>query len=118
VHARLGIAANRHSALIARDQASCADGLIAARELLRTGQARYAIVAGVDSSPHPRMLKHYIDQRRLMNSGNSNGFFPSEAGCAMLLALDDPSGRAARRSSASAARSSPLRAPSRSGRGG
>ncbi|GJH16163.1 hypothetical protein CBA19CS22_06495 [Caballeronia novacaledonica] len=56
---------------------------------MRTGQARYAIVAGVDSFPHPRMLKHCIDQRRLMNSGNSNRFFPSEAGCAVLLAADD-----------------------------
>lgn len=85
VHQRLGLTPHARSALIALDQAGCAQAMLAATEMLVSGAVRHVIVAGVDSFLDPPMLASFIAQRRLMTASNSNGFFPGEAGCAVLL---------------------------------
>ncbi len=85
VYERLDRPIHRRSAVIARDQAACAQAIIMANQILAAGDARLVIVAGVDSFLDRPMLKGYIDRRRLMTASNSNGFYPGEAGCAVLL---------------------------------
>lgn len=84
VHARLGLPQHPRSALLPLDQAGCAQGMLRAAGLLAAG-ARRVVLAGVDSYLDAATLDACIERRRLMTAANSNGFFPGEAACAVLL---------------------------------
>lgn len=88
---RLGSALHPCSALYAQDQYGCARALVAAQGLLEAGQAAEVVVAGVDSYLQNVTLDTYLERRRLMTPSNSNGFFPGEAACAVLV--KQPSGQ-------------------------
>ena len=85
IESRLKVPPHPASALFPRDQAGCAAALVVAEQLLSKGVARRVVIAGVDSFLHQPTLDAYIEKRRLMTGTNSNGFFPSEAGCAVLI---------------------------------
>lgn len=82
---RLGSAIHPRSALFGGDQTGCADALVVAQDLIERGETRRVIVAGVDSFLSQATLNAYIQRRRLMTPSNSNGFFPGEAACAVLV---------------------------------
>ncbi|WP_280152283.1 hypothetical protein [Piscinibacter sp. XHJ-5] len=87
IETRLDLAHHPRSRVFAQDQAGCAMALLEAQNLIVAGAARRVVIAGVDSFLHQPTLETYIDQRRLMTPGNSNGFFPGEAGCAVLVGM-------------------------------
>ncbi len=93
VAARLQLPQHPHSRVIALDQMGCAQGLLAAAELMRHHGARHVVLCGVDSYLESATLKDFIDRRRLMTSDNSNGFFPGEAACAVLLSATPTPGQ-------------------------
>jgi len=96
VQRRLGLPGHPRSALVALDQVGCAQAMLAAAALLSAGTVKRVIVAGVDSFLDPTTLDAYRARRRLMTASNSNGFFPGEGACAVLLgpAADSaPAGR-------------------------
>ncbi|WP_343634101.1 hypothetical protein [Roseateles sp.] len=86
VHARLGWDAHPRSGLIAADQVGGFLALQQAMALIDGGQARRVVIAGVDSFLHGPTLDALQRRRRLMTTGNSNGFFPGEAGAALRVA--------------------------------
>lgn len=83
--ARFRLHLHPSSKLVPMDQVGCAVALDLAAALIAEGKARRVIVAGVDSFLHQPMLDAFIDKRRVMTPGNSNGFFPGEAGTAVLV---------------------------------
>ncbi|PYN38705.1 MAG: hypothetical protein DME01_00795, partial [Candidatus Rokuibacteriota bacterium] len=85
VYDRLDMPRHPRSALFAGDQAGCAQALLVAQALLERGEAERVVVGGVDSFLHQPTLDGYMDRRRVMTPSNSNGFFPGEAGCAVLV---------------------------------
>ena len=85
VQIRLGLPQHPLSKIFPMDQTGCALALIEAHELIRRAQVKRVIVAGVDSFLHQPTLNVYIEQRRIVTPNNSNGFFPGEAGCAVLI---------------------------------
>lgn len=89
LHAALDVPVNSNSGLFPADQAGCAQAVLRARELIERGDAAEVVVAGVDGFLSQRTMNAYIERRRLMTPTNSNGFFPGEAGCAVLLRADD-----------------------------
>jgi len=60
-------------------------GLREAQNIIDQGLAKYCVVAGVDSFLQQDVVEAYMEQRRIMTASNSNGFFPGEAGCAVLV---------------------------------
>jgi 3-oxoacyl-[acyl-carrier-protein] synthase-1 len=90
VYDRLEIPRHPLSALFPDGQTGCARALIVAETLIGRGQAARVVVAGVDSFLHQPTLNGHMEQRRVMTPSNSNGFFPGEAGCAVLVG---PAGR-------------------------
>jgi 3-oxoacyl-[acyl-carrier-protein] synthase-1 len=92
---RLGHDVPVHSRVFALDQAGCAYALVEAQRLIREGLAERVVVAGVDSFLSEPTLEAYIERRRLMTPDNSNGFFPGEAGCAVLVGIADERGAGA-----------------------
>jgi 3-oxoacyl-[acyl-carrier-protein] synthase-1 len=85
VEARLDLPRHPQSALFPMDQAGCGLALNTALDLIEHAQAKRVIVAGVDSFLHQPTLNAYIQRRRVMTPTNSNGFFPGEAGCSVLV---------------------------------
>jgi 3-oxoacyl-[acyl-carrier-protein] synthase I len=85
VEARLGLRRHAESRLFPLDQAGCAAALSVAHKLIGRRDIRRVIVAGVDSYLDQQMLESYVEKRRIMTPTNSNGFFPGEAGTAVLL---------------------------------
>ncbi|MBV9644482.1 MAG: hypothetical protein JO334_12995 [Verrucomicrobia bacterium] len=85
IESRLNIPHNVNSRLIPRDRVSGIVGLMEARELVERGKAAACIVAGVDSFLNQSVVEAYLERRRIVTAGNSNGFFPGEAGCAVLV---------------------------------
>jgi 3-oxoacyl-[acyl-carrier-protein] synthase-1 len=73
------------SRTFAAGQTGCAQALAHARELIASGRASHVLVAGVDSYIDRETLRAYDQQRRLLCTGNSNGFLPGEAGAAVLV---------------------------------
>jgi 3-oxoacyl-[acyl-carrier-protein] synthase-1 len=90
---RLGVSSHPASRVFPGSQVGCAYALLRASELLSAGKAAACVVAGVDSYLQQATLDGYKEQRRLMTGKNSNGFFPGEAGCALLVV---PAGRVTR----------------------
>lgn len=82
---RLGLPHHAESVIIEAGNVSGVIGLNHAREVLARGLARYCVVAGVDSFLHQEVVEAYMGQRRIMTKTNSNGFFPGEAGAAVLI---------------------------------
>lgn len=85
VQARLGLRRHPLSKIFPMDQVGCAQALIEAHELIQRVEVKQVIVAGVDSFLHQPTLNAYIQRRRVMTPSNSNGFFPGEAGCSVLV---------------------------------
>ncbi|MET0350527.1 MAG: hypothetical protein ABW067_12125 [Rhizobacter sp.] len=86
IAARLGSPLHPASRLFAADQAGCAQALVQARALLARPEVPWVVVAGVDSLLAQDTLEARSASRRLVTGDNSNGFFPGEAGTAVLLA--------------------------------
>lgn len=84
---RLALTRHRDSRVYPHGQVGCAIALQDALQIIESGHANACVVAGVDSFLHQPTLNAYIKRRRLMTASNSNGFFPGEAGCAVLVAL-------------------------------
>jgi len=82
---RLDSALHPRSALFVGDQTGCADALVVAHDLIERGEATRVIIAGVDSFLTQATLDAYMHRRRVMTPGNSNGFFPGEAACAVIV---------------------------------
>ncbi|MEZ2354720.1 hypothetical protein, partial [Caballeronia sp. RCC_10] len=89
VYTRLELPPNRHSALFPRDQFGGVQALVRAQSLIEQGHAQRVIVAGVDSFLHQPTLDAYVQRRRVITRGNFNGFFPGEAGTAVLVGSDE-----------------------------
>ena len=85
VEVRIGLPRHPDSGLIAMDQVGCAQALVVADRLIREGRADRVVVAGVDSFLQRATIEALNNERRLMTPANSNGFFPGEAGCAILI---------------------------------
>lgn len=85
IQAKLGVPQHAESRVYPQGQAGCAHALVHAHRLIAQGKARYCVVAGVDSYLQQESLQAYAQRRRLMTASNSNGFFPGEAGCAVLV---------------------------------
>lgn len=60
--------------------------LHAASNLISNNKASYVVIVGVDTFIRQPLVETYIKQRRVLTEGNSNGFIPGEAACAVLLA--------------------------------
>lgn len=90
---RLELPRHPESRIIAMGDVSGAVGIQRAQEILGTGQARYCVVAGVDSFLQQDVVEAYLEQRRILTKSNSNGFLPGEAGCAVLVG---PQGRSSK----------------------
>src|SRR4051794_11799697 len=82
---RLGLPHHRHSTIFPAGNVSGLLALSHARQALDFGLATYCVVAGVDSFLQQVVAKAYMAQSRIMTKSNSNGFFPGEAGCAVLV---------------------------------
>jgi len=85
LHARLDLPPHPRSRLFPCAQAGGVQALLAAREIIARNEARQVIVAGVDSFLHTDTLDAFMARRRLMTPSNSNGFYPGEAGAAVLI---------------------------------
>jgi 3-oxoacyl-[acyl-carrier-protein] synthase I len=82
---RLNMPHHPQSAVIAMGNVSGSVALVLAREMIDRRMSRYCVVAGVDSFLQQDVVEAYKDQRRIMTKTNSNGFFPGEAGAAVLV---------------------------------
>lgn len=82
---RLGLPHHPESAIIPMGNVSGIFGIQRAQSILQAGLARYCVVAGVDSFVSQDVVNAYMAQRRIVTKTNSNGFFPGEAGCAVLI---------------------------------
>ena len=74
-----------HRKLFANGSVGGVEALSWADEVLEHGDATYCVVAGVDSYLHGPTLEAYYAARRLVAGDNLDGFFPGEAGAAVLL---------------------------------
>jgi 3-oxoacyl-[acyl-carrier-protein] synthase-1 len=82
---RFGRKLHAESRVLPMDQVGCAFALELASGLIDDGKARRVVIAGVDSFLYQPMVDAYVEKRRVMTPGNSNGFFPGEAGTAVLV---------------------------------
>jgi 3-oxoacyl-[acyl-carrier-protein] synthase-1 len=82
---RLDLVHHPQSTLLPMGNVSGVHALSRARQVLAYGLARFCIVAGVDSFVEQEVVEAYMAQNRIMTNSNSNGFFPGEAGCAVLV---------------------------------
>jgi 3-oxoacyl-[acyl-carrier-protein] synthase-1 len=84
---RLGLPRHPESGLVSLGNVSGLVALVQARKLLAGGKVRFCIVAGVDSFLQQEVVESYMEKSRIMTESNSNGFFPGEAGGAVLVGL-------------------------------
>lgn len=82
---RLDLPHHSQSSVIALGNVSGIVALARAREIIDRQLARYCVIAGVDSLLQQEVVEAYMDQGRIMTKSNSNGFFPGEAGAAVLV---------------------------------
>ncbi len=83
------IGPDQRSRIVAHGRPSGHVALDHARRLLASGEARFVMIAGVDSYLTSSAVAHYLGQSRLLTPDNPNGFIPGEAAAAVLCA---PSG--------------------------
>jgi 3-oxoacyl-[acyl-carrier-protein] synthase-1 len=86
VEFRLNVAHNPDSRVIPRERISGVLAMDDARRIIESGRSRFCVIAGVDSFLKQAVVDAYNAQRRVLTPGNSNGFIPGEAGCAVLVA--------------------------------
>jgi 3-oxoacyl-[acyl-carrier-protein] synthase-1 len=86
IERRLGVQLHPASGVIPSGHVSVAIALRASEEILRETAAECVIVAAVDSLVDERLKDYYLERRRLLTPGNSNGFSLGEAGGAVLVA--------------------------------
>jgi 3-oxoacyl-[acyl-carrier-protein] synthase-1 len=84
---RLKLTHHPLSCVFATGNVSGLFALYEARRLLMNGSVRFCVVAGVDSFLQQNVIEAYMQQGRVMTKTNSNGFFPGEAGSALLIGL-------------------------------
>jgi 3-oxoacyl-[acyl-carrier-protein] synthase I len=82
---RLSLPHHSRSSVIAMGNVSGVVALAQAREMIKRRLTRYCLIAGVDSFLQQEVVEAYMDQSRIMTKTNSNGFFPGEAGAAVLV---------------------------------
>jgi len=92
VQAELGMRFHASSGVIARGRVPCALALLEARRLIYEERPPLCLIAGVDSFLVAPTLVAYEEKNRLLTSQNSNGFIPGEAGAAVLVGPESPSG--------------------------
>jgi 3-oxoacyl-[acyl-carrier-protein] synthase-1 len=85
VQFRLGFPLHRRSRVISRDHLSALVALKEGKALIDSGEVSHIVVTGADSLIQQELVEHFLEQRRLLTSGNSNGFSPGEAGSAILV---------------------------------
>jgi 3-oxoacyl-[acyl-carrier-protein] synthase-1 len=86
VQDELGVTFHPQSAIIAEGRIGPVQAI---RQMTAQQQARYCIVAGVDSFLTAGTLRAYEERMRLLTEQNSNGFIPGEAGAAVLVGQRD-----------------------------
>lgn len=94
IGARLNLRLHDASRTIARDQAAVGVALLLASQLLEHQAVPCCVIAGVDSYLRQPVVDGYVEMRRVMTASNSNGFFPGEAGSAVLVRRSGESGGA------------------------
>jgi len=87
IELKLDIDHHPDSRIIAKGHTSGIYAMVAAYDILHKRKAHYCIIAGVDSTLQQDTVDAYASQRRIMTEENSNGFFPGEAGAAVLVTL-------------------------------
>lgn len=90
----LGRSLHAASALIQHGRVGAAVALRQARQLIYEQRVGQVIVAAVDSLLDEPALRAYEQQRRLLTSGNGDGFIPGEAASAVLVARPAAGGQA------------------------
>jgi hypothetical protein len=83
---RLPHSMQAESKVFSEGRTSIGSALVQAHELLSSGKARCCVVVGVETFLRQKIADQYIQKRRLLVEGNSNGFIPGEAACAVMLA--------------------------------
>lgn len=84
VQRRVGARFHPASRVLAGDRAFVVTALQEAAALLSQGFP-YCIIAGTDSYLRQNVVEAYMERRRILTAGNSNGFIPGEAGTAVLV---------------------------------
>jgi 3-oxoacyl-[acyl-carrier-protein] synthase-1 len=83
------------SRVIPRGRASVIEALGIAADLLRSGAVAGCYLVGVDSLVTPTRLQKLVEQQRVLDGVNPDGFVPGEAAAALLLlATTDPQTKA------------------------
>lgn len=83
---------SQRTVLVAHGRPAGFAALDRARKILAEGDARYVIIAGVDSYLTGPAIAHYLGRERLLGPDNPNGFIPGEAAAAVLCTAE-PVGR-------------------------
>lgn len=86
VEEKLGVQFHPSSQVIPRGQVAGVWGAREAARLIEEEGRPGCIVAGVESYLQQPIVQAYMNHRRVLTPGNSNGFSPGEAGSAVLLA--------------------------------
>jgi 3-oxoacyl-[acyl-carrier-protein] synthase-1 len=84
----LGVEFSAESGIIPQGRVSLGIALMQARQILGEDRAPYILIAASDSLLHWPTLKVYESQRRLLTTGNSNGFMPGDGAGALLVGRD------------------------------
>ncbi|MCL1029177.1 hypothetical protein [Serratia silvae] len=87
VESKLNLSHHRYSKIIPSGQISGIHALKLTAETLLDEQVPCCIIAGTDSYLQDEIFDYYIGHRRIYTTDNSNGFFPGEAGAAVLVGL-------------------------------
>ena len=87
IELKLDLSHHPESRTFATGQTAGIHGMIAAYDILTKRKARCCIIAGADSYLQQDTVDAYVAQQRIMTEDNSNGFFPGEAGAAVLVTL-------------------------------
>jgi 3-oxoacyl-[acyl-carrier-protein] synthase-1 len=87
VEFRLSVPHNPHSMVIPKERVSGVVAINETRKIIETGRASVCVIAGVDSFLQQPVVEAYMEKRRILTLGNSNGFIPGEAGCAVLIGM-------------------------------
>jgi 3-oxoacyl-[acyl-carrier-protein] synthase-1 len=87
VEYKLGLQHHSASIVIPRGRVSGVVALQEAYRIFQKNEAICCVVAGVDSFLQQNVVEAYLKRRRIMTPNNSNGFFPGEAGTAVLATL-------------------------------
>lgn len=91
VEHRLGFQLHPASHIVPSDHVSVVVALQEAEKLIDKKKVPCCIVAAVDSLLEHNLKNYYLERRRLLTPGNSNGFSLGEAGAALLVVPADNS---------------------------